>query len=411
MSKKRSQRYICPFCYGSIDMSQVHYACNDPLCTRTFLGTCTEAEKRRYGSVYRPEEEIDVERSEFLGLDPYGSAAVTTKSHIIRGSVDGKCEICGSRNTDKLCPRCHHKIIKAAERWGTSIYVLVGSESVGKSHYLASLIETLKSSYAQEFGVTVTASTENTADKFDDEYRRTVFDGGRCLPPTPTYGDVLTRDPLLYDLDRNDGDGPRTLAFVDTSGRDLDSTDKLASLNISTFISGAAGIMFFVDAPQLPAVRTKLGLPAEDRPDPAAALNYVAEVIRDKNRLKPKNPVEIPLAVVVTKCDRLMRPAMGEEDEDALFGPESSLHIPREKGQADLDDIALVGTEVEEYLRRNAGQDLLNAVDQFETHQYFAVSALGGEPADGVLSNGVAPYRVEDPMIWFLNTTERRKWL
>ena len=70
-----------------------------------------------------------------------------------------------------------------------------------------------------------------------------------------------------------------------------------------------------------------------------------------------------------------------------------------------------MGTEVEEYLRRNAGQDLLNAVDQFETHQYFAVSALGGEPADGVLSNGVAPYRVEDPMIWFLNTTERRKWL
>ena len=411
MSKKRSQRYICPFCYGSIDMSQVHYACNDPLCTRTFLGTCSEAEKRRYGSVYRPEEEIDVERSEFLGLDPYGPAAITTKSHIIRGSVDGKCEICSNRNTDKLCPRCHQIITKAAERWGTSIYVLIGSESAGKSHYLASLIETLKSGYAQEFDTKVTPTTANTADKFDREYRNTVFDGGRCLPPTPTYEDVLTRDPLLFDMDKGDGDGARTVAFVDPSGRDLDSSDKLASLNISTYISGAAGIMFFIDALRLPSVRSKLGLPAEDCPDAAAALNYVAEIIRDKNRLKPKNPVEIPLAVIVTKSDLLMRPAAAEEDEDALFGPESSLHIPREQGSADMDNIALVGTEVEEYLRRNAGQDLLDAVDQFENHQYFAVSALGGAPADGVLKNGVAPFRVEDPMIWFLNTTEKRRWL
>ncbi|MCQ2079808.1 MAG: hypothetical protein MJZ38_07130, partial [archaeon] len=175
MSKKRSFRYICPCCYGSIDMNQVHYACRNPSCAGTFLSSCSDAEARRYGSAYVSAEEIDVERSEFLGLDPRGPNAVTTKYHVIRGSVNGTCEQCNSRNTTKLCPRCHTIISKGAEKYGTAIYVVTGSENAGKSHYLASAINVLKDEYAREFEVDVRASSEKTTVKFHREYHSTVF--------------------------------------------------------------------------------------------------------------------------------------------------------------------------------------------------------------------------------------------
>ena len=61
-------------------------------------------------------------------------------------------------------------------------------------------------------------------------------------------------------------------------------------------------------------------------------------------------------------------------------------------------------------LRRNAGQEFLDEVNKYTTHQYFAVSALGSDTAEGKLIKGVEPYRVEDPVIWFLNSNERRRW-
>ncbi len=409
MAKKNSIRYICPVCYGTLDLSQVHYACKDPQCARIFLSSCKENEAKRYSSAFRPEEEIDVERSEFLELDPKGPLAVTTKYHIIRGSTDGKCDICGGKNTIKLCPRCHSIISKESEKNGTSIYVLAGPRGSGKSHYLTSMIELGMSNLSAEFGLTFKPSSENTATKFKKEYEEVVFDEGKCLPPTPSYSEVETRDPLLYDLSSDKG-VISTVALFDTSGTDLDMTDRLASLNISTFLASASGILFFVDPLQLPEVQKKLGLSSKECRSPTTALDYISDIIRDKNHLKPKSMIDIPLAIVVSKCDLILRSANGDENEDALLGVESSLHVPREHGKVDNENILQISTEIEEYLRRNIGQEFLDVASHFEKREYFAVSAIGASPSKGNLINGVFPYRVEDPMIWFLNNSDRRKW-
>ena len=412
MAKKKSVRYICPCCYGSIDLSQIHYSCTNPECTKAFLETCSASELRRYGSRYKPDEEIDVEKSEYLGLDPRSPEAVTTREHIIRGSLNGSCDVCKSKNTIKLCPKCHTPITAGAEENGTTIFVIMGTEGCGKSHYLASLIKSIEEIYPGEFRIPFTAASEKTVLKFDKEYRSRVFLEGKCLPPTPSYDITDTRDPLLYELGGENHAIHRTVAFLDTSGADLDLGNKLSFLNVSTYISGASGIMFLVDPMQLPKVRERLGLPTVEGqfPDMADTLNYISEIIRDKNKLRTKDDIEIPLAVVLTKVDLLMRSANGAEDEDALFGPESSLHIERERETTDTVNINQVGAEVEEYLRRNAGQEFLDEVNKYTTHQYFAVSALGSDTAEGKLIKGVEPYRVEDPVIWFLNSNERRRW-
>jgi len=41
---------------------------------------------------------------------------------------------------------------------------------------------------------------------------------------------------------------------------------------------------------------------------------------------------------------------------------------------------------------------------EFPRAAYFGVSALGENPVDGHLRNGVAPQRVEDPILWMLHT-------
>ena len=412
MVKKKSLRYICPCCYGSIDLSQIHYSCSNPECTKAFLETCSASELRRYGSRYKPDEEIDVEKSEYLGLDPRSPDAVTTCEHIIRGSLNGACDVCKSKNTAKLCPKCHAPISAGAEENGTTIYVIMGTEGCGKSHYLASLIKSIEEIYPGEFRIPFEAASEKTVIKFDREYRGRVFLEGKCLPPTPSYDITESRDPLLYNLGGENHAINRTVAFLDTSGSDLDLSNKLSFLNVSTYISGASGIMFLVDPMQIPTIRERLGLPTTEGqfPDMADTLNYISEIIRDRNKLRTKDDIAIPLAVVLTKVDLLMRSANGAEDEDALFGPESSLHIEREHESTDTVNINQIGAEVEEYFRRNVGQEFLDEVNKYTTHQYFAVSALGGDTAEGKLIKGVEPYRVEDPVIWFLNSNERRRW-
>lgn len=411
MAKRKNVRYICPECYGNIDPTQIHYACTNPECTPNFLALCSETESKRYCSVYRDGEEIDVEKSEYLGLDPRGPSAKTSKDHIIRGSPNGACDICRNKNTLRLCPRCHAVIPPTAERRGTTIIPVMGSDGVGKSHYLASLISVLKDGYGDEFGTRFKDTGEKTTVRFENEYAKPVFENGKCLPPTPSYSDESSRQPLLYNMVNSEtGDTERTVAFIDTSGKDLDETDNLSSLNVSGYISGASGIIYVVDPLAIPGVREKLGLPETDGPDIAGKLSYIADIIRNNNRLKPKEKIDVPLAVAINKCDMLIRSPVGNEDEDALFGPESAVHLVRGYGTPDLEILEQIDAELEEYLRRNADPEFLEAVGEFRNHHLFAVSAIGSNPSDGNLVKGVAPQRVEDPMIWFLNMTERRRW-
>lgn len=408
MVNKKSTRYICPMCYGTVELDRVHYACKDPQCTRMFLSSCNENGANRFKSVFKPEEEIDFERTEFLGLDPAGPLAVTTKYHIIRGSTDGKCDMCNTKNTTKLCPVCHQIISKESEKNGTSIYALLGSKSSGKSHYLASTIEIVGSELSKEFGLTITPSSDNTTKKFANDYEKPI-DEGRCLSPTPSYSEVESRNPLMYDISSDKGTSA-TVALFDTSGSDLDETKKLSSLNIRTFLASASGILFFIDPFQLPKVRDKFGMAPIDSTSPTEALTYISENIRDIHNQKQKCSFDIPLAIVLSKCDLILRSDGTKQTEDAILGPESTIHIPREKGRVDMDNIVQVSTEVEEYLRRNIGDDFLDAVSRYKKHEYFAVSSIGEKPAEGNLINGIYPYRVEDPIIWFLSNSDRRKW-
>jgi len=405
-------KYTCPFCFSSVDLKDIHYQCTNPACTKIFLRELDEKGARKYRSK-NSEEEIDVENTFFLGRDPAGPSPATTKYHVIRNS-SGTCDICKKPVYKRLCPSCHNPIPQGAEEEGSTVFVLLGPKGVGKSHYIAVLINQLRNSFSQEFGATMSPATDRTTLKYRDMYYKRLYEEGRKLAPTLSFGESReAREPMIYYLRFLEGDSPRvyTLAFFDTAGEDLDSTGKMMGLNLSSFISRASGIVFLVDPLQIPYINTRIRM--ENKPPAGGSvanmLSDIANIIRTSNSLKIKDPIPIPLAVVLTKTDVLMKVPENDEESSILFGPNSSLHVERERGKYDRTNCEQISAEIEEYMRRAVSNGFVQTVKEFKEHSYFAVSALGSNPTGNILTRGVSPMRVEDPFIWLRESLEEKK--
>lgn len=410
MGKKTSDNqdhgYICPFCFNSINLKSIHYQCTNPSCTKQFLRNLSTTDAKKY-SCGKDDEEIDVEKTIFLGKDPMGSDAVTTNHHIVRNS-SGVCDICNRSAYKRLCPICHNPIPQGAEDEGSTVFVMLGPKGVGKSHYIAVLINQLRNSFTQEFGATMSAATDNTSLIYRDTYYKRLFEDGRKLAPTPSFEDSTdAREPMIYYLRFIEGDRPKvyTLAFFDTAGEDLCSTSKIMGLNLNSFISRASGIVFLVDPLQIPYINKRIHVENKPAvgPNVSEMLANISNIIRTSNKAKIRDKIQIPLAVALTKSDVLMKSPEDEEEEKILFGLNSSLNVERERGKYDRSNFEQISAEVEEYLRRAVSNEFTQNVKEFEKHCYFAVSSLGSNPVGSVLTRGVSPIRVEDPFIWLLN--------
>jgi len=334
----------------------------------------------------------------------------------VRNSPTGVCDVCKHATYMRLCPICHNPIPEGAEKRGSNIFVVLGSKGVGKSNYLSVLINTLTTTFSSEFGVQVIPASDRTAAKYRGMYYDRLFKDGRILEPTSAY-DVsgANKDPMIFYLKPTAEDERKmcTLALFDTSGKDLDTPNNLMSLNIGSFVAAAAGIVFLVDPLQIPYVNERIHIDGKPEPtqDVCERLRIVADLIRSRNKIKPSDRIDIPLAVVLTKADVLMKSPEDEKEEDVLLGPESSIHIPREPGAYDAVNTDEISSEIEEYLRRTIPDGFTDVIGEFAQHKYFAVSSLGRSPVGDSLPRGISPFRVEDPFIWLLYGTaaDRRK--
>lgn len=384
----KTERYICPFCCKAIDPERFHRVCTDPACTARFLERNPDPERSRRVSAFRPGEEVDLEASLFRNIDPRSENAVTTPYHIVYPGRDGRrCDICGKQLRKAICPICHNPVPED-DGAGSNIITVLGACGSGKSHYTSALLEVMDGPTGSEMGFGMVPATPRT-----DEVRSILkerLESGKT--------EACTSEPMVYYIVRDGVPTRRTLAFFDTAGADLRSEGASESISTATLITGSAGILFVVDPLSLPEVRRTVGLPPIQGADPTSRLEEIAETIR-LNRKQRRPEVDVPLAVVMSKVDVIVRPAAAAGEERALFGPESSIHTPRNPKGYDAENTEQIGAEVEEYLRRFAGERFIEAVDRFTVHEYFAVSSLGRH--HGSLGDS-GPFRVEDPLVWML---------
>ncbi len=408
-SKSSDRGYVCPYCFSKVDMSAVHYMCTGKTCAKTFAATAASTRSSGVAKYVSADgqNEIDYEKSLHYGRDPLGPNAVVARNHIIRDS-SGICDVCKRPVYNRVCPVCHNPIPPGAEEDGNRIFVILGPKAVGKSHYIAVLIDQLKNYVSLEFNGVLSAASDSTTLRYHEMYYKRLYEEKRKLLPTKSYDESdESREPLIYYLRIFDSDRPRvyTFAFFDTAGEDLATSGKMMELNLNSFISRASGIAFLVDPMQIKYVNQRIHVDnkPEVGPDVSEVLNNIGQIIRSNNKVSPKAKIEPPLAVVLTKSDVLFKSPEDEEEDKVLFGQSSSLHIPREHGKFDRENCEQIDAELSEYMRRCAGEDFMQTVNGFQDHCMFAVSALGCNPTGNSLPRGITPMRVEDPFLWLLN--------
>ncbi len=401
--------YVCPYCFTKVDMNNIHYVCTGPTCAKTFATNVISTRDER-NMIYVSKNgfnEIDREKSLAFGKDPFGPDAIVTKQHIIRNS-SGFCDICKRPVYVRVCPTCHNMIPPGAEEEGNKIFVILGPKGVGKSHYIAVLINQLKTVISTEFHGVLNAANDSTTIKYRDVYYHRLFEEKRKLQPTLSFGSSPdANEPLIFFLRILNGDKPQvfTFAFFDTAGEDLVSTNRMMQVNLNAFISLASGIVYLVDPMQVKYINQRIHVDNKPNVGPSATdiLNNICQIIRANKKLKGKDKIDIPIAVSLTKSDVLMKIPENEEESKVLFGLGSSLHIPREYGKIDTENFEQIDAELEEYIRRTVGPEFLQLVRSFKDYSFFAVSALGCNPTGSSLPRGVSPQRVEDPFLWLLS--------
>ncbi len=405
--KKRD--YVCPYCFTKVDMNNIHYVCTGPTCAKTFASNAisTRNEKAMMFVSKNGVNEIDREKSLVFGKDPFGPDAIIAKQHIIR-NPSGFCDVCRRPVYLRVCPTCHNMIPPGAEEEGNKIFVILGPKGVGKSHYIAVLINQLKNVISTEFHGVLNAANDSTTIKYRDVYYHRLFEEKRKLQPTLSFGSSPdAHEPLIFFLRILNGDKPQvfTFAFFDTAGEDLVSTNRMMQVNLNAFISLASGIVYLVDPMQVKYINQRIHVDNKPNVGPSATdiLNNICQIIRNNKKLKSKDKIDIPIAVSLTKSDVLMKIPENEEESKVLFGLGSSLHIPREYGKYDAENFAQIDAELEEYIRRTVGPEFLQLVRSFKDYAFFAVSALGCNPTGSSLPRGVSPQRVEDPFLWLLS--------
>ncbi|MBE6522796.1 MAG: zinc ribbon domain-containing protein [Thermoplasmata archaeon] len=405
--KKRD--YVCPYCFTKVDMNNIHYVCTGPTCAKTFASNAisTRNEKAMMFVSKNGVNEIDREKSLVFGKDPFGPDAIIAKQHIIR-NPSGFCDVCRRPVYLRVCPTCHNMIPPGAEEEGNKIFVILGPKGVGKSHYIAVLINQLKNVISTEFHGVLNAANDSTTIKYRDVYYHRLFEEKRKLQPTLSFGSSPdAHEPLIFFLRILNGDKPQvfTFAFFDTAGEDLVSTNRMMQVNLNAFISLASGIVYLVDPMQVKYINQRIHVDNKPNVGPSATdiLNNICQIIRNNKKLKSKDKIDIPIAVSLTKSDVLMKIPENEEESKVLFGLGSSLHIPREYGKYDAENFAQIDAELEEYIRRTVGPEFLQLVRSFKDYAFFAVSALGCNPTGSTLPRGVSPQRVEDPFLWLLS--------
>jgi hypothetical protein len=277
---------------------------------------------------------------------------------------------------------------------------LIGTKAAGKSNFIAVALHELEHRVGPRFDGSLMLLDDATRDRVDRELMPRLYRDGAVLEATRSArGDATVGAPLVarLTLGAAGNSSQSNLVFFDSAGEDLQSLDVLE--REARYITQSHGLILLLDPLQIGAVRDELGgsveLP-EASADAYTMLGRVSALIREARGIPADKPIDVPLAIAVSKFDAV-RPLLPEGH--AVFA------LPSHDGRFDPQVARSISAAVRSDLGGWLGERFDSFVKQeFSEFAYFGVSALGESPVDGRLPNGVAPLRVEDPVLWMLDS-------
>lgn len=379
--KGRFGEHVCPFCFNRFELSQTPFRCVG--------ASCFEEDKVRQAV--------------------WGDGAALKKVIEADGKYHDRatCPTCKRESVKRLCPHCHMELPAEFGRHPRLVFAMIGAKNTGKSHYLAVLIEQIRKNIGPDLDILLEPLNDETRKRFDEGFRKTVFDDKKVIAVTFGAGSNITiKKPLAYSLTFSSRDrrGVPTidrvvyLSFFDTAGEDMTTTDTMEAHH--RYIASADGVILLFDPLQLPSVRASLpqGTPMMVDPAPEMMMQVVErtiKLIQDARGVSATQQLETPIAVAFSKFDAvepLCDPSFGVLQNSAC------------RGGFNVADHRQVSLEMQGLLLQWNCMDLLQLVQtRFKHHAFFGLSALGCNPhGDGRIPR-VLPRRVEDPLLWLLH--------
>jgi hypothetical protein len=189
------------------------------------------------------------------------------------------------------------------------------------------------------------------------------------------------------------------LSVYDFAGEDY--SDEVWFEQLNRYLPFSTGIVVLIDCASLDGVKNLMhggGDSQNSENDAQLLLNNLVMTLERARIKRPGSKCRIPVTVVLTKSDRLLKIAGFSEDVPALV---ENCHMDVHEQICALNQTSV---QVEDFLKA-IGDGWLVELWKRHFHQvgFFAVSALGQEPK-GIMGDqrigNLVPKRVLDPILW-----------
>lgn len=217
--------------------------------------------------------------------------------------------------------------------------------------------------------------------------------------------------PFIYNITK--GADTHALVLYDNAGEDYQPGRDSEKTPGSQHLTVADAIFFLFDPTVNPGFRRLL----QDNQDPQLRYNLhrpgrqailLAESemrLRTRLNLPPGKKLEIPMAIIIGKCDTWSH----------LLGAEDLLPITRH-GMYIPENVDHNSARLRNFVFNIAPNICTNAEAISSNVRYFAASALGSSPIEitdehsgamllAPVSGNIRPFRVTDPLLWALHCT------
>lgn len=360
---------------------------------------------------------------ELLGDDKLGENAMRRFMPENRNAFGLPLDSMGVSCNEYACPHCHRKLPPFFASTHQHIISLVGVPAAGKSYYLTSMVSELETLFPREFGMPF-----RDADPFFNEplneMRMRLFSAQTpqeaYLAKTHMHSRLYQKiwkqgmqvnmpRPFIYNL--NKGEETHSIVLYDNAGEDFQPGSDTALTPGSQHLTVASGILFLFDPTANPGFRRLLQESTDPqlrnnlyRPGRQALLLAESEMrLRTRLNLPPSDKLDVPLAIIIGKCDTWKH----------LLGPEALLPAIR-NGMFMPEHIDINSTRLRQFIFNIAPHICSSAEAISSNVRYFAASALGESPVEfmdersgtvliGPASGSVHPIRVADPLLWVLH--------
>lgn len=324
--------------------------------------------------------------------------------------------------TETACPHCRRALPPGFTEMPHHIISIVGDQSAGKSYYLSVLLKTLPTSLYQNFSV-VFQDADPAGNAQINEMKQTLFgaqtpEGARLVKTQlegsmyvrfPRYGrTVALPKPFVFSAaSTQDRDRRCSLIFYDNAGEHFQPGRDSADSPGAQHVASSSGVLFLFDPFNSPDFRQLIAdgtdpqLEKPVRDQQGVILSEMKVRIARLLKLELLEQIDVPLAVVIGKCDAWIH----------LLEPEPLRQTVRD-GFLDMDAVVENSNRVRQLVEKACPAIVANAESISRRVLYFPVSSFGHAPVRLGAGDYVPdprrlkPFEVETPVLWLLSRIE-----